>query len=154
MSLHSASLANLASAAQNDEGLGKVADMIRNLIQKLKQQHSKEQKHAAYCDVELSKNTQNRESNTLALNSASANVNELTATIQTLNEEIADLSKRQATLEEDKSQADTIRAEQKTDNAKNIKENSEAATAIRGALEYLRSAAFGHKKSLQLEQST
>merc|ERR1719453_463472 len=112
--------------------------MIKDLVEKLKEEAKAEAEHKAWCDEQLHDNKIKREKKT-------AKVNKLTATVQSLTEDVASIAKKIATLKEEQveltmamSKATTQRDNEKKTNTKTMKDAKAGEAATTAALNVLK----------------
>merc|ERR1719197_1091928 len=107
------SLAAVRSAA---DPFAKVTKMIRELIDKLKEEAAAEAEHKAFCDKELHDNKVTRDEKSAKVDQLTAESEELAAVISKLGEEIQVLIEEQAALNKAMQQATEVRAKEKEKN--------------------------------------
>jgi len=111
----------------------KVKKMIKDLISKLNEEATAETEHKGWCDAELAKNKQTRESRSADVAELTANIEDLTADIAQLTQDIADLAKAVKELDEAMAAATEERTSSKAANEQTIKEAKEAQAAVEEA---------------------
>jgi prefoldin subunit 5 len=130
-------LAALATHVQNDP-LGKVKKMIKDLIIKLMEEANEEAEHKGWCDMELGTNAQTRKEKTQAVELLHAEIDELEASITKLTEDITELTKAVAELDEAMAKATNLRNKEKTKNTATIADAEGAQVAVAQALTVLK----------------
>jgi chromosome segregation ATPase len=125
-----------ADIAQNP--FEKVIDMIKGLLEKLKEEAASEADHKTWCDTELRKNKMKREKKESQVNTLTAEVEEYKSSIQTMGSTIAELSKEQAELAKSMSDATELRNKEKAKNLATIKDAQAALDAVKKALVILK----------------
>mmetsp|Transcript_124715 Transcript_124715/g.233208 ORF Transcript_124715/g.233208 Transcript_124715/m.233208 type:complete len:683 (+) Transcript_124715:76-2124(+) len=135
--LKSKALATLASQITANP-FEKVITMIKDLLEKLKDEAISEADHKAFCDEELAKNAAERKKHTSKAATLQAEIQLLQSKIAEMAEEIATLSKEQAELKENMAKATATRTEEKEANTKAIADSIEAQDAIKKAISVLK----------------
>merc|ERR1719262_254785 len=135
--LSSVALKNLAKQVESNP-FDKVVQMIKDLVEKLKEEAKAEAEHKAWCDEQLHDNKIKREKKT-------AKVNKLTATVESLTEDIAAMAKKIQTLKEEQaeltmamSKATAQRDKEKATNADTMKDAAAGDQATKAALVVLK----------------
>jgi len=135
--LSSTALKNLASQVESNP-FDKVVQMIKDLVEKLKEEAKAEAEHKAWCDEQLHDNKIKREKKT-------AKVNKLTATIESLTQDIASMAKKIQTLKEEQaeltlamSKATGQRDKEKATNTDTMKDAAAGEQATKAALVVLK----------------
>merc|ERR1719324_1899783 len=135
--LSSVALKTLAKQVESNP-FDKVVQMIKDLVEKLKEEAKAEAEHKAWCDEQLHDNKIKREKKT-------AKVNKLTATIEALAEDIDTMTKKIATLKEEQaeltlamSKATTQRDKEKATNTDTMKDAAAGEEATKAALVVLK----------------
>merc|ERR550537_1985204 len=135
--LSSTALKTLAAQVESNP-FDKVVQMIKDLVQKLKEEAKAEAEHKAWCDEQLHDNKIKREKKT-------AKVNKLTATVESLTQDIAAMGKKIQTLKEEQaeltmamSKATTVRDKEKATNADTMKDAAAGEQATKAALVVLK----------------
>jgi len=135
--LSSTALKTLAMQAESNP-FDKVVQMIKDLVEKLKEEAKAEAEHKAWCDEQLHDNKIKREKKT-------AKVNKLTATVESLTEDIASMAKKIQTLKEEQaeltlamSKATTQRDKEKATNTDTMKDAAAGEEATKAALVVLK----------------
>merc|ERR1719502_1493671 len=112
--------------------------MIKDLVQKLKEEAAAEAEHKQWCDEQLHDNKIKREKKT-------AKVNKLTATVEGLTQDIAAMGKKIQTLKSEQveltmamSKATTQRDKEKATNTDTMKDAKAGEAATKAALEVLK----------------
>jgi len=111
----------------------KVKKMVKDLISKLMEEATSETEHKGWCDAELAKNKQTRESRTQDVADLTAEIEDLTATIAQLTQDIADLAAAVKELDDAMAASTAERTESKATNEQTIKEAKEAQAAVEEA---------------------
>mmetsp|Transcript_30718 Transcript_30718/g.57527 ORF Transcript_30718/g.57527 Transcript_30718/m.57527 type:complete len:655 (+) Transcript_30718:61-2025(+) len=135
--LNSRLLSALAERARGDP-VTKVADMIKQLIVRLKDQANEETTKKAWCDSELSTNKATREEKSDAVSNLQAEMDELEAHIGKLGEEVTELSTELTELEAAMAEATKLRQEETTKNEATVKEAKEGQQAVAKAVMVLK----------------
>jgi hypothetical protein len=125
--LNSAVLASLAMKLSADP-FAKVKELIDTLINRLVQEATNEATKKGFCDDELSKEKNNRDSRLMDVNKLNAALSGLEAQKDALDEEIAELTEATKQLNQNRIQQTKLRAKEKNQNLKTI-------TTARGGLE-------------------
>ena len=81
-----------------EDPFGKVIEMIKNLLAKLKVEAADEATHKAWCDEELKKNKLRRDEKIAKIDQLTATIAQMAVQVQTMAEDIANLAKEQAEL--------------------------------------------------------
>jgi len=113
---------------------GKVKKLIKDLISKLMQEAAAEAEKHGFCQAELAKNKQTRESRTADVNSLTNDIDGLNADIASLTQDISDLATAVKELDQAVSDETETRMEAKAKNAQTLKEAREAQTAVESAM--------------------
>jgi hypothetical protein len=116
----------------------KVVQMIKDLLEKLKEEAAAEAEHKAWCDEQLKKNKMKVDKKTTEVNKLTATVEALTETIASMGEKIATLSKEQAELTKAMSEATGQRTKEKATNTETIKDATAGEEATKQALVILK----------------
>jgi len=111
----------------------KVKKMVKDLISKLMEEATSETEHKGWCDAELAKNKQTRESRTQDVADLTAEIEDLTATIAQLTQDVADLAAAVKELDDAMAASTAERTESKATNEQTIKEAKEAQAAVEEA---------------------
>merc|ERR1719502_2399654 len=117
--------------------------MIKDLVEKLKEEAKAEAEHKAWCDEQLHDNKIKREKKTAKVNKLTATVESLTQDIATMGKKIQTLKAEQAELTLAMSKATTVRDKEKaanTDTMKDAQAGEAATQASRSAQGVLRLA--------------
>jgi len=129
----------------SEDPFGKVKKMISDMIVKLMEESNEEADQHAYCTTELATNKLTRENTaadadklTASVEKNTAEATQLASDLQRLSDEISEMRGQQA-------EATTIRAEEKTTNAKTISDAKEAQAAVEKAISVLRDFYGGAK---------
>jgi len=152
-SLNSRLLSALAERARADP-MGKVKQMIEQLIVRLKDQAKEETTKKGWCDAEMSTNKATREEKSDAVSSLKAEIDELEAHISQLGEEIASLSGELTELENAKSEATSLRQKEEAKNEATVKEAKEGQDAVAKAVMVLKDFYAKAGQSTALLQSS
>jgi len=135
--LSSTALKSLASQVESNP-FDKVVQMIKDLVEKLKEEAKAEAEHKAWCDEQLHDNKIKREKKT-------AKVNKLTATVESLTQDIASMAKKIQTLKEEQaeltmamSKATGQRDKEKATNTDTMKDAAAGEQATKAALVVLK----------------
>merc|ERR1719291_619870 len=125
----------LSEAAAHAAGdpFTKVKKLIKDLIVKLMEEATAETEHKGFCDAELAKNKQTRESRTADVEQLTTEIEDLNADIAQLTQDIADLATAVKELDEAMAQQTQERTDSKAKNQQTIKEAKEAQTAVEAA---------------------
>lgn len=116
----------------------KVTGLIKGLIAKLKEEASAEAEHKKWCDDQLKTNKLKRNKQGTQADKLDASLEKLAGEIDTMGKEIASLSAEQSALTKAQSKATEIRMEEKTSNAKTVKDAVAGAAAVKQALTVLK----------------
>merc|ERR1740127_284226 len=135
--LSSVALKTLAAQVESNP-FDKVVQMIKDLVNKLREEAAAEAEHKAWCDEQLHDNKIKREKKT-------AKVNKLTATIEAATQDIAAMGKKIQTLKEEQSEltmamskATTQRDKEKATNTDTIADAAAGEQATKAALVVLK----------------
>merc|ERR1719331_611699 len=134
--LSSKTLKSLAAQVESNP-FDKVVQMIKDLVEKLKEEAAAEAEHKQWCDEQLHDNKIKREKKTAKVNKLTANIEELTENIDSMAKKIATLQKEQAELTKAMSEATAQRSKEKatnTDTMADAKAGEEATNAALGVL--------------------
>merc|ERR1719405_261373 len=115
--LSSVALKTLAKQVESNP-FDKVVQMIKDLVEKLKEEAKAEAEHKAWCDEQLHDNKIKREKKT-------AKVNKLTATVESLTEDIASMGKKIQTLAKEQADLTTAMNKATTQRDKEKKTNTD-----------------------------
>jgi len=132
----------------------KVKKMIKDLISKLNEEATAETEHKGWCDAELAKNKQTRESRTADVNDLTSEIEELTADIAQLTQDIADLANAVQELDAAMATATEERTSSKATNEQTIKEAQEAQAAVEEATAVLKDFYAKSAQATALAQQT
>jgi len=116
----------------------KVIDMIKDLIATLQEEAQAEAGHKAFCDQELEKNKNKRETKASEVKQKTAVVERYEADIQVLGSDIATLAQEQKDLTKAMQEATEERNKEKEENLKTISDAKEAQEALSSALAVLK----------------
>jgi len=146
----------LSEVAQRDaaDPFKKVKKMIKDLISKLNEEATAETEHKGWCDAELAKNKQTRESRTADVNDLTSEIEELTADIAQLTQDIADLANAVQELDAAMATATEERTSSKATNEQTIKEAQEAQAAVEEATAVLKDFYAKSAQATALAQQT
>jgi len=135
--LHSKVLAALAVRVTNDP-FEKVKQMIKDLIDRLKEEAGQEAEHKGWCDDQLEDNEKTRNDKTAKVESLFSKHDQLKATIAKITTTLGDLQDDIAHLQEAMVNATSIRHNEKVANTKGIEDAIVSQKAISQALTVLR----------------
>jgi len=135
--INSRVLSAMAQRARADP-MGKVKQMIEQLIVRLKDQANEETTKKAWCDAELKTNKAAREEKGDAASSLQAEMDKLQAEIGKLEEETTGLSAELTELATAVKTATELRQKEKTQNEATVKEAKEGQDAVAKATEVLK----------------
>jgi peptidoglycan hydrolase CwlO-like protein len=116
----------------------KVIQMIKDLVEKLKEEAAAEAEHKQWCDEQLKTNKIKREKKTTKVNKLTATVDSLTSTISSMAEKIATLSKEQAELTKAMGEASEQRQKEKATNTATMEDAAAGEEATKQALVVLK----------------
>jgi len=116
----------------------KVIEMIKGLIATLEEEAQAEAGHKAFCDQELAKNKNKRETKSSEVAQKTATVELYQNEIQVLGTDIATLAKEQQELTKSMQEATEERNQEKKENLQTIKDAKEAQDALGKALAVLK----------------
>jgi len=116
----------------------KVIDMIKDLITTLEEEAQAEAGHKAFCDQELAKNKNKRETKASEVAQKTAIVERYETEIQVLGSDIATLAKEQKDLTKAMQEATEERGQEKKENLQTISDAKEAQEALSSALAVLK----------------
>merc|ERR1719473_1113028 len=116
----------------------KVTKMIREMIDRLKEEAAAEAEHKAFCDKELHDNKVTRDQKSAKVDQLTAESEELSAVISKLGEEIQILIEEQAALNKAMQEATEVRAKEKEKNDQTIADAKAAQEAVGQALAVLK----------------
>merc|ERR1719238_1160153 len=117
---------------------GKVKKMIDEMITKLIEQANEEATHKGWCDTEMGKNTQTRETKTDEINTLTAKADKLTAAITRLAQEIADLQTAINEVDAAVAKAISVRTAETKKNKGTVEDSQKAQAAVTAALNVLK----------------
>merc|ERR1719171_1761394 len=117
--LSSETLARFAAEAAGNP-FAKVIEMIKTLLEKLKEEAAAEAEHKAWCDEQLKENKLKRNKKTSTVNNLLAEIEGLESDIATMSEEIDTLVEEQASLAKAMKEATAQRAAEKSKNTEAI----------------------------------
>ena len=131
-------LSALAVRVGTNNIFGNVKKLIEDMIQKLLEEANEESSHKGWCDTEMVKNSQTRETKTDDINAMHAKVDKLNALINRLAQEIADLDSSLAEIAKAVAEAIEVRSEETKKNKETIEDAVAAQTATSQALSVLK----------------
>merc|ERR1719389_1515669 len=145
---------SLAAVRAGADPFAKVTKMIRELIDRLKEEAAAEAEHKAYCDKELHDNKNTRDEKSAKVDQLTAQSEELGAVIAKLGEEIQVLIEEQAALDKAMKEATENRGKEKEKNEQTIADAKAAQEAVGQALQVLKEfyAKAGGASLLEEEQ--
>jgi len=108
-----------------------VKKLIKDFIVNLMEEATAVTEHKGFCDAELARNKQTRESRTADVQQLNAEIVDLTADIAQLTQDIADLATGVKELDDAMAQLTSERTESKAKNQQTVKKAKEAQTAVR-----------------------
>merc|ERR1719198_933527 len=111
----------------------KVKKLIKDLIVKLMEEATAETEAKGFCDAELAKNKQARESRAADVKKLSTDIEDLTADIAQLTQDLADLAAGVKELDQAMAEQTEERTASKAKNQQTVKEAKEAQTAVEAA---------------------
>merc|ERR1719310_515998 len=129
----------LTSLAEQLEGnpFAKVVTMIKELLQKLKEEAAAEAEHKAWCDEELKKNKLKRDKLTIEQKTLLAEIEVLASSIETMAAKIKTLIEEQAELTKAMADATEQREKEKAANQATIADCAAAIPAVKKAITIL-----------------
>jgi len=129
----------LTSLAEQLEGnpFAKVVTMIKELLQKLKEEAAAEAEHKAWCDEELKKNKLKRDKLTIEQKTLLAEIEVLASSIETMGAKIKTLIEEQAELTKAMADATEQREKEKAANQATIADCAAAIPAVKKAITIL-----------------
>merc|ERR1719408_962517 len=136
----SSSMTTRSSAAARVESnpFDKVVQMIKDLVEKLKEEAKAEAEHKAWCDEQLHDNKIKREKKTAKVNKLTAAIEALTQDIAAMGKKIQTLKAEQAELTLAMSKATTQRDKEKATNTDTMKDAKAGEEATKAALVVLK----------------
>merc|ERR1719487_1133391 len=105
---------------------GKVKKMIDEMITKLIEQANEEATHKGWCDTEMGKNTQTRETKTDEINTLTAKADKLSSAITRVAQEIADLQAAITEIDAAVAKAVSVRAAETKKNKETVEDSQKA----------------------------
>jgi hypothetical protein len=135
--LSSETLARFATEAAGNP-FAKVIEMIKTLLEKLKEEAAAEAEHKAWCDEQLKENKLKRNKFTAAVNKLIAEIEVTAAKIADLGDSIDLLVKEQAELAKAMAEATVIREKEHAENTATIADSVAGQEAVKKALGILR----------------
>merc|ERR1719399_1729505 len=145
--LSSKSLKTLASQVESNP-FDKVVQMIKDLVEKLKEEAAAEAEHKAWCDEQLHDNKIKREKKTAKVNKLTASIEALTEDIASMAKKIQTLIKEQAELTMAMSKATTQREQEHATNEDTMKDAAAGEAATKAALVILKEFYASQESSL------
>jgi len=115
----------------------KINDMIQKMVFRLMSEQTDEDKHKAWCDLELDKTKQSKEDKEDKIKELDVNVDAENAKVAKLKGDIADADKMVADITAFMEEATEIRTAGKHENKVSIKDSKDAQTAIANAVAVL-----------------
>merc|ERR1719247_2646043 len=116
----------------------KIKKLIQGLIERLLTEAKNEATKKGFCDTELGKAYETRQSRMTAINGLDADLSELKAKKAELDEEIKELTADVKTLKKDLKEATDLRKKEKDDNEETISKATDGAKAVGEALVILK----------------
>jgi len=110
----------LAVRVRDTDVFAKVKKMIQDLVERLLAEEADEAQHKGWCDTELGKNEQTRNTKTQEVDTLHATIEQTTSAVEIRKREIADLNKAVATLTAEMAEATKLRKEEKERNEDTI----------------------------------
>merc|ERR1719160_2345788 len=112
--------------------------MIDEMITKLIEQANEEATHKGWCDTEMAKNTQTRETKTDEINTLTAKADKLSSAITRVAQEIADLQAAITEIDAAVAKAVSVRAAETKKNKETVGDSQKAQAAVTAALNVLK----------------
>lgn len=134
---HMASTQGLVGRGGADP-FSKVKSMIRDMLQKLQQEHSKEADHKAWCDSEMGKSTKMKMSKVEALQKLSDRIGVMDAEIADLEKDLEMTSRDLDEMQKAKVTATTVRTEERDRAAVATQQYRDAVELIGTAIKVLK----------------
>merc|ERR1719160_1031653 len=116
----------------------KVKKMIDEMITKLIEQANEEATYKGWCDTEMAKNTQTRETKTDEINTLTAKADKLSSAITRVAQEIADLQAAITRSDAAVAKAVSVRAAETKKNKETVEDSQKAQAAVTAALGVLK----------------
>jgi len=135
--LKSAALTALTMRMKKDHFV-KVRGLIKDLIEKLKQNAKDEATAKEQCDKDMTAAIDKRDSSQLDIETAKSNIAMTESTIAQLKKEIKQLSEEIAQLNKDLREATELRGEERTENEQTIADAEAGVEAIKSAIKVLK----------------
>jgi len=136
--LKSPSLAVLkAKVEMQEDHFVKVRALINDLISKLEAEAVSEADSKSFCDTEMGKEIQDRDTEKLNMEDQQSTIASKQSKMAQLQQEIADLSKEIAALQKDLAEITELRQNEKDENDKTRKEAGEGKIAVKQAIAVL-----------------
>eukprot|EP00933_Yihiella_yeosuensis_P065358 TRINITY_DN690_c0_g2_i1.p1 TRINITY_DN690_c0_g2~~TRINITY_DN690_c0_g2_i1.p1 ORF type:complete len:652 (-),score=240.40 TRINITY_DN690_c0_g2_i1:263-2218(-) len=135
--LHSKELSAIAIRIGQDPAdaaMGKVRDMIKDMVAKLRKDAAAEATQVAWCAEEVKTNTATRKEKTAEVEAAQADIDELKASISKLGDEIAQLTQDLSDLSTAMTKSTEIRQKEHAVNTATIKDAVAAQAAVAQAM--------------------
>jgi hypothetical protein len=136
--LNSRVLSMLAIKIGETNIFAKVKKMIDEMITKLIEQANEEATHKGWCDTEMGKNTQTRETKTDEINTLTAKADKLSSAITRVAQEIADLQTAITEIIAAVAKAVSVRAAETKKNKETVEDSQKAQAAVTAALNVLK----------------
>merc|ERR1719486_995422 len=136
--LNSRVLSMLAIKIGETNIFAKVKKMIDEMITKLIEQANEEATHKGWCDTEMGKNTQTRETKTDEINTLTAKADKLSSAITRVAQEIADLQAAITEIDAAVAKAVSVRAAETKKNKETVEDSQKAQAAVTAALNVLK----------------
>jgi chromosome segregation ATPase len=133
--LKSSSITELVSRlVSSDDHFVKVRQLIKDLIDRLKDDAEAEATQKSFCDDEMKKAVEKRDENTAKMEDASASIDKTKSKIVQLNDSITELGKEIAELYKALNEMTELRKQEKAQNEKTIADSAEGAEAVAQAI--------------------
>jgi len=127
-------VAQLGFSADN---FAKIRELIKDLVQKIKDQMEAEKDKMKFCDEMLGKSTDMRDEMMAKAEEEQNNIDGAEAKMVKLKDDIAEAELQVAELYKALNEATELRDEEKANNAKTLAENEEGLAAVKKAIEVL-----------------
>jgi len=121
-----------------NDPLGKVKQLINDLIVKLMEEGSEEAEHNAWCGTELEENEKTRTKKQAGVEKLTVRIEEFQANIAKYGDKLAELATSQQELTADMAKATGLRTEEKEANEIKIKDSQDAQVALTQAVTVLK----------------
>merc|ERR1719199_1715396 len=125
-------------ATSGNNPFGKVKGLIKDLLEKLKQEAGADAEHKAYCDDQTAKTNEKRDDLQRTVDKLTAKSDKQKARSATLKGEVAELQRELADIARAQSEMDKIRAEEHAIFAQTKADLEEGLEGVRLALKILR----------------